>query len=86
MYFLTLYKGFIVAYFFLKFNLVPLLRRVGVIPDYGLVLEMDGEGRVVRSLHDMGGETTSTTSHIVEIDNSLLIGSYHAPYLLRVKL
>lgn len=71
---------------FLKFHLLPLLRMTGLLIDHGLVLEMDKDGQVVRSLHDEGGHTTSTTSHILEVDNSLLIGSYHAPYLIRVKL
>lgn len=45
-----------------------------------------GEGRVRHSLHDKGGGMTTSTSHILEVENTLLIGSYHARYLLKVSL
>ena len=57
-----------------------------MLPHHGLVLELDGEGHVKRSFHDVGGEVTTTTSHILELDDVLVIGSYHAPYLVKLKL
>ena len=52
-----------------------------------MVLELDKDGQVLRSLHDKGGHLTSSTSHILEMeDGELLIGSFNAPYLIRVQL
>ena len=70
----------------LQFNLLHWMIALGLIPQHGLVLELDKDGQVIRSLHDVGGETTRATSHILELDNSLLIGSYDAPFLVRVEL
>lgn len=70
----------------MQFNLIPILKWLGFLPAHGLVLELDKEGKVVRSLHDKGEKLTDSTSHILERDNSLVIGSYHAPFLLRVNL
>lgn len=63
-----------------------MLEGIGLLPAHGLVLELDGDGKVVRSLHDVGGQVTAATSHIKEIDGVLYIGSYSAPYLVSVKL
>lgn len=51
-----------------------------------MVLELSREGKVIRSLHDKGGTLTSATSQILELGDTLLIGSYKAPYIIRVKL
>ncbi len=70
----------------LQFNLVPLLQWIGLLPEHAMVLELSREGKVIRSLHDKGGTLTSATSQILELGDTLLIGSYKAPYIIRVKL
>ena len=58
-----------------------------VLPVHAMVLELDKNGYVVRGLHDKGGHLTSPTSHILEREGGeLLIGSYDAPYIIRVQL
>lgn len=57
-----------------------------LLPKHGLVLEVGPDGQLVRSLHDQGGQITHATSHILDRGNSLLIGSYFAPYLLELDL
>ena len=56
-------------------------------PAHGIVLELDKDGQVVRSLHDKGGHLVSSTSQILEKEGGeLFIGSYHAPFLVRLQL
>ena len=47
---------------------------------------MDESGHIVRSLHDQGGEVTTSVSHVLDLGDSLVIGSYHAPFVLKVDL
>ena len=57
------------------------------LPTHGLVLELDNEGHVIRSLHDKGGLVVSTASHILELrKGELLIGSFEDRYLVRLQL
>ena len=61
---------------------------VDKLPKYGLILELDtDDGHIVRSYHDPGGEVVEGTSEVVELDkDSIYIGSYSAPYLVRATL
>jgi sugar lactone lactonase YvrE len=48
---------------------------------HGLVFEIDGDGRVLRSLHDPGGEHLWTTSSAREVAGRLWIGTQAGPAL-----
>ncbi len=57
------------------------------IPAHGLALELDEEGHIIRSLHDQGGSVTFATSQVLELENGeMFVGSYFAPYLIRLKI
>jgi sugar lactone lactonase YvrE len=53
---------------------------------YGLVLEIDAQGRVLRSLHDPGGEVLRHTSSAVERQGALWIGTLHGNFVGRLPL
>lgn len=69
---------------FFQFDLLPLLERM--VPTHVMVLELDGSGQVVRSLHDSNAEVTGPVSTILDMGDKLLLGSYFAPYLVVVPL
>lgn len=57
-----------------------------IIPKHGLIVEIDADGAIVQSFHDEGGDVTYATSHVLDLGEKLLIGSYFAPFLLELKL
>ncbi|XP_072170176.1 adipocyte plasma membrane-associated protein-like [Diadema setosum] len=60
-------------------------RLIPYIPRYGLAIEVSAEGDIIQSLHDPSGDVVSSTSEILDInDTTTLVGSFHAPYLLQV--
>ena len=67
-----------------QLGLIPVIESL--MPKHGLVLELDASGFIRRSLHDQDGLTTYATSHILDLQDRLLIGSYFEPFLLEVKL
>ncbi len=73
-----------VIVFSLQLHLVSLV--VYMTPAHGLLVELDSNGHVLRSFHDRGGHKTAATSHVLDLGGSLLIGSYYAPYLLKLDL
>ena len=50
------------------------------LPKHALVLELDSSGSIVRSLHDDGGRVLGSISHVLDLGDRLLLGSYEAPY------
>ena len=68
----------------LQFDLLPLLEKI--IPTHVMVLELDEQGNVVRSLHDNNAEVTGPASTVLDMGDKLLLGSYFAPYLVVVPL
>ena len=52
----------------------------------GLILELDGEGNVVRTLQDPEGEVIVTITSVEEVDDQLYLGTLHEPYFGRLKL
>uniref|UniRef100_A0A4W3H2Q9 Adipocyte plasma membrane-associated protein n=1 Tax=Callorhinchus milii TaxID=7868 RepID=A0A4W3H2Q9_CALMI len=56
------------------------------VPKYGLVLELDEDGSVRRSLHDPHGVVVPSVSEAHEHEGYLYLGSYHAPFLCRLDL
>lgn len=69
---------------FLQLHLLPLVERF--FPKHGLIVELDANGRVFRSLHDQGGDVVVSTSHVLDMGDTLLIGSYSCPYIIKVNL
>lgn len=56
-------------------------------PDpYGLVLELDREGNVVRSLHDVGGTHLREVTSAEERGKFLYLGTLHRDYVARLPL
>lgn len=53
---------------------------------YGLILELDEEGNILRSLHDASGQTIPSVDKLVENEGHLYIVSEKSDYLARVKL
>lgn len=56
-------------------------------PSYGLILELDRNGRITRSFHDPAGSVVP--GHISEVydDGGLLyLGSYQSPFLGKLRL
>ena len=64
----------------LQLGLAPIFEMT--LPHHAMVVELDSAGEVVRSLHDRGGQVTSSVSHVLDQTDRLLMGSYHAPYLV----
>jgi sugar lactone lactonase YvrE len=53
---------------------------------YGLVLQLDDEGRILRSLHDPGGERISHLTSVEPHGNALYLGSVEAAHVGRLPL
>jgi len=51
-----------------------------------MILLVDGEGRVVRSLHDPTAKVVFRVSEVLEVDDELIIGSIFGPSMARMKL
>ncbi|XP_076442475.1 adipocyte plasma membrane-associated protein-like [Babylonia areolata] len=67
-------------------KLFPQELIVSVVPKYGLIIEMNEEGEIIRSLHDPTGTKVPATSEGEEKDGVLYMGSYNLPFLSRVSL
>ena len=51
-----------------------------------MILLIDEEGKVIRSLHDSTGKVVVQVTEAFEIDDELIIGSFTLPYISRLKL
>ena len=56
------------------------------VPQHVMVARMDEAGNIVEALHDKGGQTLYTISEAFEYNNELIIGSFEAPFIGRLKL
>jgi hypothetical protein len=56
------------------------------LPHYGLVIEIDNHGHIVRSLHDTEGLVVPSASQVTEYDNHLYFGSYYLDHIAVFKL
>ena len=68
----------------LQLYLLPLVESL--FPKYGLILELDVNGQISKSLHDKGGDVVTSTSHVLDLGDTLLLGSYQSPYIIKVNL
>lgn len=55
-------------------------------PQYGLIIELNQKGEIVQSLHDPTGEIAPSVSEVLDTGDALYLGSYHAPYLLKLDM
>lgn len=53
---------------------------------YGLVLELDSEGNILRSLQDTTGEHLTTITSVEEVDGTLYFGTLHDARIGRLRL
>ena len=64
--------------FFLQLHLARFIAHR--LPKHTLVIEVDTAGRILRSLHDPGGRVLESVSHVLDLGDRLLLGSYEAPH------
>ena len=62
----------------LQLHLANFIARI--FPKHGLIIEVNPQGQIVRSLHDEGGEVIESVSQVLDLGDRLLLGSYEAPY------
>ena len=53
---------------------------------YGLILEIDEQGKILQSLHDPEGTSVREVTSVHERDGALYIGHLHRDRIDRVKL
>lgn len=53
---------------------------------YGMAVELDSQGKILRTLHDPSGDTIGSVSEVEDVNGVLYFGSYHAPYLGKLDL
>ena len=68
------------------FQLVSQEAMVSMIPKHGLLLELNKDGKVIRTLHDPTGKQVPAVSEAEEKNGVIYLGSYNLPYLSRVYL
>ena len=57
------------------------------LPAYGMVIEVDWEGNILRSFHDPTGAVVTEGSEVVERpEGKMWIGSFKAPYIVEFDL
>jgi hypothetical protein len=52
-----------------------------VMPKYGLVVEYDLEGNIVRSWHDPTGKVVNSNTNVVLYHNKLYVGSFYHDHI-----
>ena len=66
---------------------INVLRVLSWLPAYGMVLEVDWEGNIVRSFHDPAGVVVREATEVVERPGGKIwIGSYQAHYIAEADL
>lgn len=52
-----------------------------LVQKYGMIAELDASGQVVRSLQDPNGVVATSASSVLDLGDTLLVGSYYAPHI-----
>lgn len=52
-----------------------------LIQKHGMILELDANGQIVKSLHDPNGVVGTSSSSVLDLGDTLLVGSYYAPHI-----
>ncbi|CAI5443317.1 unnamed protein product [Caenorhabditis angaria] len=53
---------------------------------HSIVVEIDENGRIIRSLHDLTGKIVGDVSQVAEFEGYLYFGSFNSPFLAKLKL
>ena len=53
-----------------------------LVQKHGMIIELDASGRIVRSLHDPKGVVATSTSSVLDLGDTLIVGSYGAPHIV----
>ncbi|CAI2327950.1 unnamed protein product [Caenorhabditis sp. 36 PRJEB53466] len=53
---------------------------------HAIVVELDTNGKIVRSLHDVAGTKVGDVSQVTEHNGALYLGSFAEPYIAKLKL
>ncbi|GMR36942.1 hypothetical protein PMAYCL1PPCAC_07137 [Pristionchus mayeri] len=56
-----------------------------LVPPHAIVVQMDVEGRIISTLHDVKGEKMREVSQVSDSGDYLYFGSFKAPYIARLK-
>ncbi len=51
---------------------------------YGLIVELDKNGQILRSLHDPTGQVIPSVSVVEDDAGTLYLGSYYSPFIGKV--
>lgn len=51
-----------------------------------MLLLVDEEGTVIKSLHDPSGKVVNSISEGLEVENELIMGSFSAPFMTKMTL
>ena len=70
----------------LLFQLFSQETLIRLIPKYGLVIHLNEEGEITKSLHDPTGSRIPAVSEIEDKDGILYMGSYNMPYIGKLNL
>lgn len=54
------------------------------LPKHGMIIELSKDGEILRSLHDPTGEVVDTVSEVLDTGDALYLGSFKAPYLVKL--
>ncbi|XP_074649550.1 adipocyte plasma membrane-associated protein-like isoform X2 [Tubulanus polymorphus] len=67
-------------------KVVPQVLLFKAVPSYGLIVEINQNGKIRRSYHDPDAEVLSSVSQVTEFNKVLYLGSYYLPYISMVDL
>ena len=56
------------------------------LPAYGLILEVDTDGTILRSYHDPKGAVVTEASEVIDLEDRLYIGSYHSRHIVELDM
>lgn len=56
------------------------------LPKYGLIIELDSQGKIIRSLHDPRASVISSVSEVEDVNGVLYLGSFQAPFIGKLDL
>ncbi|KAK6180849.1 hypothetical protein SNE40_008827 [Patella caerulea] len=59
---------------------------IKLVPKYGLLIELNNQGEIIRSFHDPTGEKVPAISEAEEKDGVVYLGSYNLPYMSKLNL
>lgn len=57
---------------------------IKLLPRYGLVVQLNEHGDIVRSLHDPSGSVLPCVSEVEDTGTVLYLGSYNLPFLSKL--